>query len=79
MNALLAANCFAVSAVDAATKCRLGNTRDRLEAPWLDVAAEALEKSRSTPALLPIQELLASDGRLEMLRARDCSVVEPRR
>ena len=44
---------------------------------WLEAADAALTNNRSTLALLPIEELLRPDGRLDRLRAKGYSVQEP--
>lgn len=49
-----------------------------LQMNWLDAARLALEKNRSTFAVLPIARLLESGGYLASLRAMGYNVVEPR-
>lgn len=51
--------------------------QQRIEQAWLAAAEDALARNRSTIALLPIQQLLRSDGYLAKLAARGYEVVPP--
>ena len=49
----------------------------QLEAAWLDAATSALQRNRSTFALLPMSQLLKPDGYLSRLQAQGYEVQEP--
>lgn len=55
----------------------LSDMRERLETIWLQAAETALEKNASTFAVLPMRQLLASDGYIARLRERGYEVEEP--
>ena len=54
-----------------------GDLRERLATVWLDAVETALDKNRSTFAMLPLRHLLSDDGQLARLRARGYSVEAP--
>ncbi|MBL0163407.1 MAG: TraB/GumN family protein [Xanthomonadales bacterium] len=54
-----------------------GDLRERLATVWLDAVETALDKNRSTFAMLPLRHLLSDDGLLARLRARGYSVEAP--
>ncbi len=49
----------------------------QIEAVWLEAAEKALANNALTVAVLPIESLLAPDGRLAALRARGYRVIDP--
>jgi len=55
----------------------LDDMRERLAEVWLAAAQTALEKNKSTFAVLPMRELLAPQGYLARLRERGYEVEEP--
>jgi uncharacterized protein YbaP (TraB family) len=70
--------CFDAVASVPALRERLLKTRQRLEELWVAAAQVALTNSRCTFAVLPIGDLLRSDGLLSRLKARGYEVQEPR-
>ncbi len=54
-----------------------GDLRERLATIWLDAVETALDKNRSSFAMLPLRHLLSDDGLLARLRARGYSVEVP--
>ena len=55
----------------------LGDLHERLVTLWLDAADSALEKNRSTFAMLPLRHLLGGDDLLARLRSRGYAVEAP--
>ncbi len=55
----------------------LGDLQERLATLWLDTADTALDRNRSSFALLSLRNLLSDDGLLARLRARGYSVEAP--
>ena len=55
----------------------LGDLQERLATAWLDAVESALDKNRSTFALLPLRHLLTDDGLLARLRTRGYLVEAP--
>jgi hypothetical protein len=49
----------------------------RLDALWISIAEQALQKNRSTLAVVGIKKLLADDGWLAQLRSRGYEIREP--
>jgi hypothetical protein len=56
---------------------QLKDAKRQVDADWLAAAESALSKNSSTLALLPISELVNSQGRLGLLRAKGYVVEEP--
>lgn len=55
----------------------LDDLRERVRKAWLEAAEKALDENASTLALLPMAELLKTDGYLAALRERGYAVEEP--
>ncbi len=73
----MAACAAAVSQAQLARKRGGGDLEVRAEQAWLDAATSALTNNRATFAMLPIANLLKSDGYLSRLRASGYAVEEP--
>ena len=50
---------------------------ERVAQAWLDAASAALERNSSTVAVLPMRQLLATDGMLSRLKALGCTIEAP--
>jgi len=53
------------------------NIRAQLESAWLNAAESALTNNTVTLAVLPIEQMLKTDGYLARLKAKGYAVLEP--
>ena len=67
----------AITDADFARKLGLSDVPARLEANWLTIARAALAKNAQTFAMLPMKEIIASDGYLAKLKAEGYQVQAP--
>lgn len=67
----------ALSATAFAKKRGYGDLGERMAQHWMQIATDALERNRSTFAVLPVSELLGGRGYLERLRARGYVIEAP--
>ena len=67
----------ALTSGEFARKRGMSDVEARVRAQWLKMAEEALRKNRVTFAILPIAELLKSDGYLSYLQAKGYQVEAP--
>jgi hypothetical protein len=67
----------AISGAGFASKLGKLDVQQRVDAAWLDAARKALQNNRQTFALLPMEQLLATDGYLASLQREGFSVQSP--
>jgi hypothetical protein len=67
----------ALASSQVATKFELGDIAARMRARWLELVETSLAQNAATLAVLPIDDLLRSDGRLAALREKGYAVEEP--
>lgn len=71
------ATCLAAVASTPGLHDRIQQVQERLVNEWVAAVQTALAKNHSTFAIVPIAELVKSDGRLARLRALGYTVEEP--
>ncbi|MDR3386608.1 MAG: TraB/GumN family protein [Rudaea sp.] len=69
--------CLAAVSSNPNLREHIDEARARIDATWLAAAEKALAENRSTFAVLPIAELVKSDGRLAALQARGYAIQAP--
>ncbi len=69
--------CLNTLAANANLREKLDAAKQRIRSEWLDAAETALWNNASTFAVLPVTELVSSDGRLAMMRKKGYLVEEP--
>ncbi len=67
----------AISGAGFASKLGKRDVQQRIDAAWLDAARKALQNNQQTFALLPMEQLLSTDGYLARLRREGFSVQPP--
>jgi uncharacterized protein YbaP (TraB family) len=71
------AACLAAVAANPRLAEQMNDAQKQIDIQWLAAAEKSLAKNASTFAVLPINELLKPNGRLEQLKSRGYSVEDP--
>lgn len=67
----------AISGAGFARKLGMLDVQERIDAAWLDAARKALKSNKQTFALLPMEQLLSTDGYLARLQREGFAVQSP--